>query len=97
MKIEIEYLNNWLLSKKIISPKINLEHYIEETKNLLEDEYINPDITKFIIILNKLIQQYNFNKNEINICIISHGAFIRKEVYKYFYKEELDIKLLEVL
>jgi len=94
LKIKIEYLNNWLLSKKILSPKINLQYYYEETKNLLEDDYINPDIEKFISILNKIIKNSNFDKDEINICIISHGTFIRKEVYKYFYDEELDRKLL---
>lgn len=94
LKIKIEYLNNWLLYKKILSPKINLEYYNEETKHLYEDDYINPDIKTFISILNKLIKKHNFNKEEINICIISHGTFIRKEVYKYFYDEELDRKLL---
>lgn len=95
LKIKLEYLNNWLLSKKILSPNINLEYYNEETKNLLEDDYINPNIKKFIAILNNLIKKkYNFNKDEVNICIISHGTFIRKEVYKYFHDEELDRKLL---
>jgi broad specificity phosphatase PhoE len=94
LKIKINYLNNWLLSRKILSPTINLEHYNEATKNLLECEYINPDIEKFINILNLLIKSYNFNKETINICIISHGTFIRKEVYKYFYNEELDKQLL---
>jgi hypothetical protein len=94
LKIKIEYLNNWLLSNKILSPKINLEYYNEETKNLLEDDYINPNIKTFISILNKLIINHNFNKEEINICIISHGTFIRKEVYKYFYNKELNEKLL---
>lgn len=94
LKLKINYLNDWLLSKKILSPTINLEYYNEETKNLLEDEYIKPNIEKFISILNKLIINSNFNKENINICIISHGTFIRKEVYKYFYNKELDIKLL---
>ena len=94
LKIKLEYLNDWLLNKQILSPKINLEYYNEETKNLLEDEYINPNIEKFIPILNKIIKSYCFNKDEINICIISHGTFIRKEVYKYFNNEELDRKLL---
>jgi hypothetical protein len=94
LKFKIEYLNNWLLSKKILSPKINLDYYNETTKNLLEDDYVNPDIEEFINILNKIIKTYNFNKDEINICIISHGTFIRKEVYKYFHDEELDRQLL---
>jgi broad specificity phosphatase PhoE len=94
LKLKLEYLNNWTLSKKILSPKINLEYYNEETKNLLYDDYVNPNIEKFINILNKIIKNNNFNKDEINICIISHGTFIRKEVYKYFYNEELNRKLL---
>ena len=94
LKIKIEYLINWLLNKKILSPKINLEYYNEETENLLEDDYSNPNINNFIIILNKLIKKHNFNKEEVNICIISHGTFIRKEVYKYFNNEELDRPLL---
>ena len=93
LKIKLEYLNSWLKKKNIVSPKINLQYYYNETKNLLEDEYINPNIKKFIAILINLIKKYN-NKNEINICIISHGTFIRKEVYKYFHNKELDRKLL---
>jgi broad specificity phosphatase PhoE len=93
LKLKLKYLNNWLLNKKILSPNINLSYYNEEIKNLLENEYINPNIEKFINILNKIIIN-NFNKNEVNICIISHGTFIRKEVYKYFHNKELDRKLL---
>jgi len=89
LKLKIKYLN-----KKILCPNINLDYYKEEIKNLLEDEYINPNIEKFIKILNKIIINNNFNKNEVNICIISHGTFIRKEVYKYFHNKELDRKLL---
>ena len=94
LKLKLEYLNNWLLSKKILSPKINLDYYYDETKNLLYDDYINPNIENFLNILNKIIKNNNFNKNEINVCIISHGTFIKKEVYKYFYNKELDRKLL---
>jgi hypothetical protein len=94
LKVKLEHLNNWLISKKILSPKINLEYYNTETKNLLENNYINPNIKKFMEILINLIKKYNIKKNEINICIISHGTFIRKEVYKYFHGKELDRKLL---
>lgn len=94
LKLKLSYLNNWLLNKKILCPNINLNYYYEETKNLSYKDYINPNITKFINILNKIIINHNFNKDEINISIISHGTFIRKEVYKYFYNKELNRKLL---
>ena len=94
LKLKLNYINDWLLKRKIISPTINLEYYNEETKNLLENEYNEPNINKFVNILNKIIKNKNFTKNEINICIISHGTFIRTEVYKYFYKTELDRKLI---
>jgi hypothetical protein len=94
LKLKLEYLNNWLLERKILSPKINLEFYYDETKNLLYDEYKNPDINKFIEILNKLIKSKNIIKEELNICLISHGTFLRKEVNKYFNNEELKYKLL---
>jgi len=94
LKIKLEYLNNWLTSKKILSPKINLQYYYNETKYLLEEDYINPNIKKFMEILINVIKKHNIKKNEINICIISHGTFIIKEVYKYFYGKELNRKLL---
>jgi hypothetical protein len=94
LKLKLDYLNNWLLNKNILSPKINLNYYNKETEYLLYNDYINPNIQKFIYILNKIIKNHNFNKEEINICIISHGTFIRKEVYKYFYNKELNRKLL---
>jgi len=94
LKLKLEHLNNWLLKRKILSPKINLNLYYGETKHLLYEEYKNPDIEKFIEILNKIIKSKNILKKEINICIISHGTFIRKEVNKYFQDEELNYKLL---
>jgi hypothetical protein len=94
LKLKVEYINNWLLEREILSPKINLDLYNEETKNLLYEDYKHPNIKKFIEILNKLIKSKNIIKEEINICIISHGTFLRKEVNKYFHDEELNYKLL---
>jgi broad specificity phosphatase PhoE len=85
LKKKIEYLKCWFLKKNISVPNINLEYY-----NNFDN---NPDFEKFIKLLKDIIKKRNINKKEINICIISHGNFIRKEIYKFFNGKILEKKL----
>jgi len=85
LKIKLNYLKLWFQKKNISTPNINLEYY-----NKFD---INPNFSKFINLLNLIIKDKNINKNEINICIITHGTFIRTQIYKYFTGEKLERKL----
>jgi hypothetical protein len=82
---KINYLKSWFLKKNISIPNINLEYY--------NDFEINPDFEKFIILLKDIINIKNINKSKINVCIISHGNFIRKEINKFFNGKVLEKKL----
>jgi hypothetical protein len=86
---KINYIKNWLFKKNISTPNINFDYY----NNLTSDELLKPNINNFIQLLYKIIDDKQLNKDEINICIISHGVFIRTQVYSYFYGKELNYKL----
>ena len=82
---KINYLKSWFLKKNISIPNINLEYY--------NDFETNPDFEKFIKLLKDIINIKNINKSNINVCIISHGNFIRKEINKFFNGKVLEKKL----
>jgi hypothetical protein len=82
---KLDYLKYWLKIRNIEMPTINLEYYNNQTE---------PNTDKFIKILNKIIIDKGLsNKKELNICIISHGAFIRTNVNTYFNNKILERKL----
>lgn len=86
---KIKYIKNWLFKRNIKMSNINFDYY----NNLTSDELLKPDIDKFMKLLYKIINDRQINKEEINICIISHGIFIKTHVYPYFYNKELGHKL----
>lgn len=82
---KLDYLKAWLKIRNIEMPPINLDYYNNQTE---------PNTEKFIKILSKIIVDKGLsNKKELNICIISHGTFIRTNVNKYFHNEILERKL----
>jgi len=82
---KINYLKSWFLKKNISIPNINLEYY--------NDFETNPDFEKFLKLLKGIINIKNINKSNINVCIISHGNFIRKEINTFFNGKVLEKKL----
>tara|TARA_B110000971_G_C19954714_1_gene475087 strand:- start:513 stop:1163 length:651 start_codon:yes stop_codon:yes gene_type:complete len=85
LKIKLDYIKSWFLKKNILIPNINFEYY--------NDFSTAPNCNKFIELLNIIIKERNINKNEVNICIISHGTFIRTQINKYFTNKILKRKL----
>lgn len=85
LKMKLDYLKSWFLKKNILIPNINFEYY--------NDFSTTPNFNKFIELLNMIIKKRNIIKNEVNICIISHGTFIRTHINKYFTDKILERKL----
>jgi hypothetical protein len=85
LKIKLDYIKSWLLKKKILIPNINFEYY--------NDFSIVPNFNKFIELLYIIIKKKKINKDIVNVCIISHGTFIRTQVNKYFTGKILEHKL----
>lgn len=85
LKIKLDYIKSWLLKKKILIQNINFEYY--------NDFSIVPNFNKFIELLYIIIKKKKINKDIVNVCIISHGTFIRTHINKYFTGKILEHKL----
>ena len=78
-------LKLWLGKRNINCPQFNFKYY--------NNFSLEPDIKKFMTLLKQIINDKQIYKDEINVCIISHGTFIRTSVNEYFYGKSLDVKL----
>lgn len=76
---KIKRIMEWLDSKHITYPQVNLQFYNDYANN-----YKNHNIEEFIKLMDKIIKIKKINKGEINVCILTHGNFIRHYVYPYF-------------
>lgn len=76
---KIKYITRWLDNIHIKYPKVNLEFY-----NNYSNNYKDYNVNEFLKFLINIIKIKKINKDEVNICIFTHGNFIRHYIYPYF-------------
>jgi broad specificity phosphatase PhoE len=90
IKLKINYIKKWFYKKNIKTPYFNFEYY-KKVNNF--DNIYNENTSKFIKLLLDIIIDKKIFKNNINVCIITHGNFIRYNVNKYFTNSNINYKL----